>query len=176
MTNDNKIPTMSDADLDGLLDSYTVPAFDEAAFNTRLMAAINQDSPQAASSNAFVWFRPAKYMMAAIAVVFAAVLYFQAEGPSNVDGNSIMAEAPSDQMASPDERMIVASAGVAAADDAQFDDMFYAEMADQDILLTDYVPEGYDDGAYDADSANTADVPAIDEFLDDLLGIESRQL
>ena len=177
MTNDNNTPTLSDADLDMYLDAYKVPSFDEEAFEKRLMTAINSGSNnQSTPPTAFVWFRPLKYAMAAMVAFFAAVLYFQTQGvPSSESGRVVMAGANDAQITAPDERTIIASAGPSMGE-LESEEMFYSEMADQDILLTDYMPSGY--GAMDNTSTGTtgSNPPPIDEFLDELLGMESRQL
>ncbi len=169
MTNDNNIPTMTDADLDQFLNDFAVPDFDEKAFDKRMMACICDADGISASRTGFLWFRPAAAMVAALVAVFAFILFYQVEGPANSPDSSNAVIAGVQQSSPMDEQEITVLAS-ASWDSSEFADTFYNEMADQDILISEYMPEDF------GDDASVDEVPPIDEFLDNLLGIESRQL
>lgn len=174
MTNDNIIPQMKDAELDSFLDAYNVPEFDEAAMNARLMTAISGDQPVVSTKTGLVWFRPMRFAMAAMIGFFAAVLYLQSGDvmpPSDSSRAVIAGASQNDVMPPVDERTIVASA---AWGDAEFEDLFLNEMVDQNLLLTDF--RSAPPQTQEPVPAESPQTQPIDDFLDDLLGVESRQL
>ena len=180
MTQNNKI--IDDAQLDRMLAGYELPAMDESAFDARLFAALNTSGsvpvqPHARNNSKFIfWTMPARFaavvVLAFLSVIFLSdmtgILHNPKEGSNNIAMTTVTPDIQS-------ERFDVASAATLTADMPD-GESFYTEMADQDILLMDYAPDvAY--GPYGPIAPDiSAQPPEIDQFLDDLLGVESRSL
>lgn len=154
---------MNDKMLDAYLDAYHVPSFDEDAFQTRLMKEIGDSESVSDKSTSFlVWRRPFQALMAVVVAIFAVALYMQPQTqtlPNSDAGQAVMAGTAMDvNQPEAQEDIVLASYDASAplADD------FLAEMADQEILMSVYIP------------SNQAIPPAIDDFFDEVLGPQSR--
>lgn len=166
MSDQKKQTEPTDVQLDRLLALYDVPALDGEAFNRRVMSRIGEDGPARDNdSRIIVWSRARKAVaFSMVALLFAAFLFSQTGGETGSE-----------------QSQPVQVAAVAENDDLADIDAFLNEIIDQDIAVLEYSvamntrqsPNGAEEPAQE-DSA--PDLPPIDEFLDELLGLESRVL
>ena len=157
---------MTDAQLDSYLDAYLVPELDEKAFDDRLMREISAGkSSGTTGKTVFLWQRSFQALMAVVVAVFAVALFMQSEQgtlPKSDAGEAVIAGISEAEQPSGAESEDVVLASFAGSGNNGLSDDFLNEMADQEILFTEYMPE------------EQATPPMIDEFLDELLGAGSR--
>jgi|AntRauTorcE11897_2_1112592.scaffolds.fasta_scaffold00749_2 hypothetical protein len=172
MSKDKNKTDMADAQLDRLMGLYEVPELDADAFNQKLFSRLGQDGAGATNSDnqhIMIWSRPWRFAAFTVVVLLSAGLLFSKDDFEKRDAGQIQTASVS---------IGVEKTVVPAGNEITDVDRFLNEIIDQDIAVLEYSvamntgPEKESATSQEEDQ----DMPPIDSFLDELLGIESRTL